>query len=370
MNPPLVSVVMPVKDAGRFLAEAIESILSQRFRDFEFIIIDYGSTDASQSIVARYAAQDARIVPLVVPPCVLPSARNAACARARGKYLAVMDADDISLPNRLACEIEFMENHPRIALLGGATEWIDANGKNLGIHRHPTQESTLRAELATHCVFWHPTVLMRKEAFDSVGGYRPVFLTGHDYDLELRLAERFECANLSDVILKYRIHSGQVSISRRLQQTLGILAAQSSAALRKRGVPDAWDSVEEISPAILTRLGVAEAVQESAFASDTRNWVLNMAAASERAVALKIAVEILESFEWKHAHKGHVADLWLIAARLYWIQGQPFRCFSAAVRAFRIWPIVVGRPFRPLLSWLRLVDRKPVNQGAVVKEPQ
>src|SRR5260370_40231528 len=101
MSQPLVSVVMPVRNVERFLAESIESILAQTFRDFEFIIVDFGSTDGSKAIVSRYAAEDERIKPHHIPSCTLPIARNVGSQLARGKYIAVMDADELAQLHRL-----------------------------------------------------------------------------------------------------------------------------------------------------------------------------------------------------------------------------------------------------------------------------
>jgi glycosyltransferase involved in cell wall biosynthesis len=97
---PLVSVVMIIRNVERFLAEAIESILSQFFRDFEFIIVDFGSIDKSKDIAARYAAKDSRIKLSEIPPCSYIEAKIAACSLPKGRYIAIQDADDVSLPDR------------------------------------------------------------------------------------------------------------------------------------------------------------------------------------------------------------------------------------------------------------------------------
>src|SRR5580704_9505554 len=100
MNEPVVSVVMVVCNVDRFLAEAVESILAQTFREFEFVIVDFGSSDKSKEIVSKYAAKDERIKQHEIAHCGLAEARNAGCFLARGKYIAVMDADDMALPER------------------------------------------------------------------------------------------------------------------------------------------------------------------------------------------------------------------------------------------------------------------------------
>src|ERR1700751_860640 len=151
MSNPVVSVVMIVCNYERFLAEAIESILGQTFRDFEFIIVDYGSTDESKSIASTFAAKDSRIQLHEVPHCSLPEARNAGCFLAQGKYIAIIDADDISLPGRLMWEVEFMGKHPEVGLLGGAREWFDSKGRSLFVPGEPTEDNAIRAALVVRC---------------------------------------------------------------------------------------------------------------------------------------------------------------------------------------------------------------------------
>lgn len=357
MNQPLVSVVMPVRSMERFLPEAIDSILGQTFKDFELIIVDFGSTDSSQSILSGYAAADKRIRFTQIPACALPVARNAGCALARGKYIAVMDADDISMPDRLEREVNFMEAHPQIALLGSATEWIDLSGRSLGTHLVPGEYRQIKLALPTRCPFWHPTLLMRRDAFLAVGGYRPAFVCSHDYDLELRIAERFECANLQQSVLKYRIHPSQLTFHKQRQQTLCKLAARASANLRGSGNHDPLDDVGEITPELLTTMGVSDAAQQSALACDCRNWIRSMTAAGEYKPALEAAWQMLASHR-DGVERWQIADLYLAIARLYWKQRNLALSFLALVRAILVRPTVVARPVRPILSRLRLVSER------------
>jgi glycosyltransferase involved in cell wall biosynthesis len=212
---PLVSVVMVVCDVERYLSEAIESILNQTFREFEFIILDFGSTDSSKSIASDYAARDSRVRLHDIPHCGLAEARNASCLLAKGRYIAIQDADDISLPDRLMREVEFMEEHPEVGLLGGTSEWVDAETKPLWIHQVPTEDSEIRIALLTCCPFIQTSVMIRGEAFSRVGGYRAPFAPSEDYDLWLRISEHFQCANLKQVVVKYRIHPYQLSLLHR-----------------------------------------------------------------------------------------------------------------------------------------------------------
>ena len=165
MHNPLVSVVMVVCNVERFLVEAIESILGQTYQEFEFIIVDFGSTDNSKSIILSYAARDSRVKLHFIPHCGLAEARNAGCFLAQGRYIAIMDADDISVPDRLSCEVDFMEKHRQVGLLGGATEWIDTTGKTLCMDSPPTEDREIRLALSTRVPFWQPTVLISSEGF-------------------------------------------------------------------------------------------------------------------------------------------------------------------------------------------------------------
>ncbi|MGA8223701.1 MAG: glycosyltransferase [Candidatus Acidiferrales bacterium] len=352
MTKPIVSVVMVISNVERFLAEAIESILGQIFKDFEFIVLDFGSTDKSEAIVATYAAQDSRIKLHKISPCFLPKARNAACSFAQGRYIAVMDADDISVPDRLMWQVEFMEKHPEISVLGGAVDWIDADGRVLVTWDNPVDDQEIRSALVERCPLWHPTVLMRRETFTSVGGYRP--FPAEDYDLWLRISEHFQLANLKQVVLKYRVHPYQNSVRKRTRQTVGCLAARLSAAARKRGDVDPLNSVDEVTPELLSALGVTEEQQQTAFAGAYLQWIRNLCTAGESSAALGAALEMLQSSQWEHA-KPVVTDIRLLTARIYWRQRKPFKSLMAAGRAVAIRPKVIGRFLKPLLHTFHVI---------------
>jgi len=348
MRMPQVSVAMVVCNAQQFLAEAIESVLAQTFIDFEFLIGDFGSTDDSKAIIAAYTANDNRIKFLELPKSGLVEARNAACCHAQGNYVAVMDADDVCLPNRLRWEVEFMERHPDVGVVGGATDWIDAGGRSLGVHDFPTEDREIKSALETRFPFCHPTLLIRNAAFKTVGGYRKAFAFAHDYDLGVRLAERFECANLEQVVLKYRIHPGQVSLRKQKQQTLCRLAAQASVPFRRSGKPDPLDGAGEITPATLVALGVPEARQRNILAADGRNWIRSMVAAGEHSAALAAAADLLNT-DCKDIEAWQIADLHLTMARLYWKQGHILQAAGAATRAVAKRPLILGRPLKALI---------------------
>ena len=284
-----------------------------------------------------------------IPPCGLAEARNAGSFRANGQYIAVMDADDMCTPDRLAWQLEFMENHPEVGVLGGAVEWINTNGRPLIIQENPTKNQDVQAALLERCPLWQPTVLMRREAFVAVGGYRPPFAPAEDYDLWLRMGERYELVNLRQVVLKYRIHPHQVSMRKQTQQTLGILAAQVSASARRSGQADPLDEVAEITPELLSRLGVSERRLQSQLISNRRQWIRHMCMAGEFSVALEAAVAQLQS-NLEHVERWQVADLQLTVSSLYWRRQQYAKSLLAACQALITRPVVAGRPLKPLLQ--------------------
>lgn len=353
-NQPRVSAVMVVRNVEQFLAEAIESILGQTFTDFEFVIVDYGSTDGSKAIASSYAGRDDRIRLHEVPNCGLAEARNAACFLAEGQYIAIQDADDISMPDRLRWQVEFMEKNPDFGLVGGAAEWVDVQARPLWTLEFPTEDREIRSALSTRCPFSQTAMLVRREAFVAVGGYRAAFAPSEDYDLWLRISERSRCANLKQVVVKYRIHPQQVSVSRRKQQTLCLVAARASAGFRKNGSPDPLNSAKAITPELLAGLGVSQAELQASLFSNYRDWVNNMFAIKEYSVTLQIAAEMLQT-DWEYVERWKIAYLQLTLARLYWRQKQFLNSVFAWCHAVRQQPASVAKYFaKALLRRIRV----------------
>ena len=235
--PPLISVCMPVYNAERYLAEAIESILGQTFRDFEFLIIDDGSTDRSLAILERYAARDARIRLSSKPNAGYVVRLNEMLHQARGDLIARMDADDVALPERFARQVEFLRSHPEVDVVGGAQEHIDSKGYPLTVHYDPQgHEEISELAMSGACPINHPSVMMRRKALLAVGGYRVEMMPAEDLDLWLRMGERGRLANLPDVIMRYRVHDSSVSASLQRRQISHMQAAIDGACDR-RGLP-------------------------------------------------------------------------------------------------------------------------------------
>ena len=164
-----ISVLLPVRNAERYVGMAIESILSQTYGDFELLALDDGSSDRSLQILRDYEVRDDRVRVFSRENRGLVYTLNELIAKANGLLLARMDADDISLPDRFRKQVEFMDAKPDHVLVGGWIEQINDAGQPIGIIRTPTFHSDIdRAHLCGHCSVWHPTVMMRREAVAAV----------------------------------------------------------------------------------------------------------------------------------------------------------------------------------------------------------
>ena len=234
---PTVSVLMPVYNAEPYLAEAVESILGQTFADFELLIVDDGSTDRSRGMLERYAARDGRIRLRSRPNTGYTVALNELLDMAGAELLARMDADDVALPQRLARQVDYLGAHRDVVCVGTAVHFIDAAGRFLR-EGHPgmDHEEIQHRALAGDCPLNHPSVMMRRAAVQSVGGYHPEFQPAEDLDLWLRLGEVGRLTNLPEVLLRYRQHARSFSEQyQRLQ--LERSAAAVLEACRRRGIP-------------------------------------------------------------------------------------------------------------------------------------
>jgi hypothetical protein len=235
---PGVSIVLPVRDGARFLDAAIQSLRDQRFADFELIAIDDGSRDATPALLARQAALDLRLRVIRQEPRGIVAALNRGIEEARAPLIARMDADDVALSDRLERQVAFLGRNPDIALAGTAVIAIDTHGRALGVTRHPRRHRAIVAALRRgDNAFAHPSVMMRRDAVMALGGYREAFRHAEDFDLWLRMAERFRLANLREPLLRYRYHAEAAGIRHREAQIAAGWAAVASARLGREGRP-------------------------------------------------------------------------------------------------------------------------------------
>ncbi len=259
MPTPLVSVVLPFRDPGRYLGPAVESVLGQTLRDLELIAIDDGSTDGSAAALAPLAAADPRLRVVAQEGLGLVPTLNRGLSLARAALVARMDADDISLPERLERQVAFMERHPEVAAVGTAYRVFTDAGLTARASSPPTRPADVRAALASGNVMSHPSIVMRRDAVLGVGGYRAQFRDAEDYDLWLRLARRHDLANLPEVLLHYRRHANQSALARLEQQALSSMAAVACDQVRAAGRPDPAEQLtESVSWEFLRRLDLGD----------------------------------------------------------------------------------------------------------------
>lgn len=207
--PPNISVVMPVHNGERFLAEAIDSILTQTYSDFELLLINDGSTDSSAAIIDQYATQDSRIRVLtnaVAQGFGGEKACNAAYRQARGRYIAKLDADDIAYPDRMERQIQFLEANPGIFLVGSWLTIIDAEGNPIGKRQYPTQPDAILGEFYYRNCIGHPSIMFRNHVLRD-DFYQLRFAALNDYYSHfVHLQQGLKMANIPDYLVNYRVH--------------------------------------------------------------------------------------------------------------------------------------------------------------------
>jgi hypothetical protein len=320
-----ISVAMSVYNGERFLAAAIESVLAQSFADFEFLILDDGSSDASRAIAAHYAARDPRIRLIARENRGLVASLNELLAAARAPLVARMDADDVSLPQRFERQIAFLDAQPDVGVLGSWTEDIDENDATypMDAQDHPLDHDQFVAAVdAGAPLLCHPAVMFRRDLVLSVGGYHPAFHHCEDLDLWLRLASVTQIANLPERLLRYRHYSQQVSSRHATAQQVNAAVSRIAYAERKAGRVDPTTQLRALPPiddldALFGRPGVARAVR----ARVAPGLLYSRAALGD--AGFDIVCRFIRE-------GGRCAGLWRTVARLV-LFGYPLRALRLAV---------------------------------------
>jgi glycosyltransferase involved in cell wall biosynthesis len=300
-----ISVVMSVFNGGEFLVPAIQSILGQTFRDFEFIIVDDGSTDGSGDVVASF--QDSRIVLVRQENRGLAASLNRGLEIATGELIARQDADDISLPERFTHQVAFLDKNREIAVLGTAALLVDPQGRPFSrfapFERH---ERLVKELLLGVCPLVHGSVMARREAIVSAGGYLPVFGHAQDVELWLRMSARYRLANMRDVLYWLRKHDR--SVTQQFHVDLKIRAFARAGGFSTATSAQAWQ---------------------------------------------KFAEEFDRRFDrssWTHRFE---AENRLRAAQIAFARGEPWRGIRCAVQAIRLNPRLVADVPRRILHRVR-----------------
>ena len=268
MASPAISVAMSVYNGERFLALAIESILAQTFTDFEFLILNDGSSDSSAAIIDAYAAQDSRIRAIHRENKGLIVSLNQLVEESRAPLVARMDCDDIAMPERFAKQLAFLTANPDYGVVSSWTADIDENGNIWPIKGsdQPTSFDAFIKAIPGGPLLCHPSAVFRRDLVLSVGGYHAAFKHCEDYDLWLRLSAITKLCSLPERLTHYRHTENQVSTKFAYIQQIG--AAVSFLAWQERvaGRPDPTENLTELPPleeldALFKRPGIAKMVR-------------------------------------------------------------------------------------------------------------
>jgi glycosyltransferase involved in cell wall biosynthesis len=242
---PLISVIMPVYNAEKFLREAVGSILDQTLSDVELIAIDDGSSDSSPEILESFRKKDPRLIIHRNPSNQgMPASLNTGLALARGKYIARMDADDISLPERFEKQVAFLETHPEIDIVGTALKMVDERGKTIGGLSAPREDLAIRWANIFTAAFWHATIMLRRSNIVDHKIQYNASREVSELDFFARLLENAHGANLAESLYIYRIHSGS-NVSRFRRGNVDRKSKTIFANLQKR-FPELSISLEQV----------------------------------------------------------------------------------------------------------------------------
>lgn len=327
---PAVSIIMPVLDSARFLAEALGSLRGQRFGNgpapIEILVLDGGSADASPDLVRAAVHDDPRIQLIEMPGTGLAERLNRGLDMARAPLIARMDSDDVAHPERIARQVEAFKADAGLVLLGSATIITDAEDRPLRVSRYPVDDAELRDALLHTCPFAHPSTMFRSDAARAAGGYRAAFEGAEDHDFWLRLSTFGRVANLPAPLLRYRRHAGAMSMTLAERQAIASACAVEDHIVRLADPAGSlWldggaSTLPDILGAALTRLGnqaarqrfrlnyhralfFGEALQsasgKAALASFLESWSPANASISENdrfaAIGLRAAIQLLRA---------------------------------------------------------------------------
>lgn len=274
----LVSVLMPAYNCEAYVLEAVSSMLSQSFSDFELLVIDDGSTDSTRKLLE--SVHDSRLRLVSNERNIgLIGTLNRGLELAVGRYVARMDADDISAPERLEKQVQYLEANPDVHVLGSMVNLINEQGKAFGaISGYPKNADEIHRYLLRECCLIHPSVMFRKDTVLAAGGYSASARHAEDYDLWLRLSDHHKIANLPDKLVSYRMHRNQVSI-RNLVTQHHVAQSCRMAALKRRSAlgEDVSDAVRVVHAGLWRRLSAAECTLGRDYLSWARiyRWMRN-----------------------------------------------------------------------------------------------
>ncbi len=241
---PTISVIMSVHNQSEYLPDAIESLLHQTYKNFELIFIDDGSTDNTWKILNKYKTKQTKLIKHLKKQGLAKSL-NQGIKISTGKYIARMDADDISYPQRLEKQLSCLEQNPNVAICGTAADLINRYGQIIGTKKFPQKPKSV---IMRYNPLIHSSAMIRKNILNQVGKYDESLNGAEDYDLWLRLGAKFDLINLSETLMKYRINPQGISW-RKLKHVEWQSLRCRFKALTKYDYPK-WQLIYTLKPAL------------------------------------------------------------------------------------------------------------------------
>ncbi len=265
---PALSVAMSVYNNAPYLDLAIHSIVQQSFGDFEFLIVNDGSTDGSAEIIDAWAAKDARIRAIHQPNKGFIASLNRLFDEARAPWIARMDGDDVSHPERFARQLAFLNANPGHGVISCSARLVGPDGKQLAKERvdRPHDHDGIVADMGNGIAINHNAAIMPRDIVRAIGGYRPAYRHCEDYDIWLRLSEHTRFANIDEELVDYRIYPEQVSNRHLVEQARNAAIAWMAHGERVAGRADPTDGLSQLPPlseidALFGKSGVASFVR-------------------------------------------------------------------------------------------------------------
>jgi glycosyltransferase involved in cell wall biosynthesis len=249
VDPPQLSVLMTVyNERTDFLETAIESVLAQTFGDFEFLILDDGSTSPDTlAALEQWSGHDPRIRLHHEPHRGLTPTLNVGLEKCSAPLICRHDADDWSLPDRFADQVRFLESNPGVSVVGSAVRLCQADGRRLWDHHVPERPDDILKCFPSANPFCHGAICFRAEAARAIGGYREAFVCSQDYDFLWRMCETYGGANLPQVLYCHRRNTGSITSRRATEQARARGLAQFLARQRAAGLPEQLDNAVSAS---------------------------------------------------------------------------------------------------------------------------
>jgi len=322
ISSPQISVILPVYNGEPYLRDAIDSILNQTMTEFELIIINDGSSDASARTAKSF--NDERIVYLEQENKGLNPTLNIGIAMAQAPLIARMDQDDIAMPERFSVQLSWIKAHPDVSVLGSAVSFIDEAGEPTGRQDTPGGDNSAVVKNLLNprkgIALAHPTVIMRKDVLLKAGGYNERFLNGDEMHLWLRISEISKLHILEEVLLSYRLHqTGMSREGRHIQLRSGIIA-RACHYLREERLPDPsvesddlWSELYELVDEKIEKCNLPKADQARMAISDT----LSSACGVERYIKLPLLLlrrpglfpGLIAGMKWRKLIKESVQEM-------------------------------------------------------------